>query len=112
MVFDDAVSDASAHVDPEELLSEDRHPLPNGLVYGDRVPTPSEILNVLFRLFKAADLTADVGIITLIYLERLVERAQLRLRPRTWLRALLICVITASKVWDDNAVWNAGPKDK
>jgi len=40
------------------------------------------------------------------YLDRARSLSSLRLYPHNWKRFLLSCLILASKVWEDQAVWN------
>jgi len=40
------------------------------------------------------------------YLGRAMSASTLRLYPHNWKRFLLSCLILASKVWEDQAVWN------
>ncbi|MFN5848968.1 MAG: cyclin, partial [Chitinophagales bacterium] len=56
--------------------------------------------------FLAADLTPEIGIIALIYVERLLLKTNISLYSLNVYRVLIGATILASKVWDDQAVWN------
>ncbi|CAF0960855.1 unnamed protein product [Brachionus calyciflorus] len=74
--------------------------------YDKNVPDQRVIYKFMKNLFTAAQLTAECSIVTLIYLERVLTYAEIDLCPSNWRRLLLGAILLASKVWDDQAVWN------
>lgn len=92
-----------------EIFNEKVHPLTRDSLptdYCRKDPEHKTIYRFIRTLFNAAQLTAECAIVTLVYLERLLAYAELELGPLTWKRALLGAITLASKVWDDQAVWN------
>eukprot|EP00055_Hartaetosiga_balthica_P011395 m.51681 g.51681 ORF g.51681 m.51681 type:complete len:339 (+) comp7576_c0_seq2:296-1312(+) len=74
--------------------------------YATKIPSESKIFSFMYKMFRKAELTAEVAIITLVYVNRVIAYANLSLQAATWKRVLLGAVLMASKVWDDQAVWN------
>lgn len=72
----------------------------------DAEPDQNIIYSFVKTLFKAAQLTSEYAITTLVYLERLMTYAEMDLTPRTWRRMFLGAILLSSKVWEDQAVWN------
>lgn len=69
-------------------------------------PDQEVIYNFVRTLFKAAQLTSEYAITTLVYLERLITYAEMDLTPKSWRRMFLGALLLSSKVWEDQAIWN------
>lgn len=92
-----------------EIFDERLHPLTRDTVpedYDRQNPEHRQIYKFVRTLFNAAQLTAECAIITLVYLERLLTYSELDIMPSNWKRMVLGAILLASKVWDDQAVWN------
>lgn len=72
-----------------------------------REPDHRMIYRCVKNLFFAAHLSPECAIITLVYLERLLTGAEIDIVPCTWKRIVLGAILLASKVWDDQSIWNA-----
>jgi hypothetical protein len=93
-----------------EIFDERKYPLSRDTNlpanYENIVPDHRLIYKFMKNLFTAAQLTAECAIVTLIYLERVLTYAEIDLCPLNWKRLILGAILLASKVWDDQAVWN------
>lgn len=92
-----------------DIFDEKAHPLSKDGVpenYNKHDPEHRMIYKFVRTLFNAAQLTAECAIITLVYLERLLTYAEIDIVPSNWKRIVLGAILLASKVWDDQAVWN------
>ncbi|MCP9259415.1 Cyclin-Y-like protein 1 [Dirofilaria immitis] len=98
-----------AHERLMEIFEERLHPItrdPVPIEMMSRDPDHRQIYRFIRTLFHAAQLTAECAIITLVYVERLLNYAEMDLCPSNWRRVVLGAIMLASKVWDDQAVWN------
>ncbi|XP_065793152.1 cyclin-Y-like protein 1 isoform X2 [Muntiacus reevesi] len=98
--------DASRSLD---IFDERSHPLTQERVpeeYFKHDPEHKFIYRFVHTLFSAAQLTAECAIVTLVYLERLLTYAEIDICPTNFKRIVLGAILLASKVWDDQAVWN------
>ncbi|XP_058478933.1 cyclin-Y-like protein 1 isoform X2 [Solea solea] len=92
-----------------DIFDEKLHPLSREAVPADYFHVDPEhklIYRFVRTLFSAAQLTAECAIVTLVYLERLLTYAELDICPANWKYIVLGAILLASKVWDDQAVWN------
>lgn len=92
-----------------DIFDEKNHPLSRSAVpsnYDKIDPAHPDIYRFVKNLFGAAQLTAECAIISLIYIERILVCADICLQPSNWKRIVLGAILLASKVWDDQAVWN------
>ncbi|XP_072524792.1 cyclin-Y-like isoform X1 [Salminus brasiliensis] len=92
-----------------DIFDEKLHPLSKCEVpvdYDKQNPEQRQIYRFIRTLFSSAQLTAECAIATLVYLERLLTYAEIDMCPGNWKRIVLGAILLASKVWDDQAVWN------
>ncbi|XP_031148203.1 cyclin-Y-like protein 1 isoform X2 [Sander lucioperca] len=92
-----------------DIFDEKKHPLTREKVpedYSVVDPEHKLIYRFIRTLFSSAQLTAECAIVTLVYLERLLTYAEMDICPCNWKRIVLGAILLASKVWDDQAVWN------
>ncbi|KAI4871316.1 hypothetical protein NFI96_028284 [Prochilodus magdalenae] len=92
-----------------DIFDEKLHPLSKCEVpvdYDKQNPEQRHIYRFIRTLFSSAHLTAECAIVTLVYLERLLTYAEIDMCPGNWKRIVLGAILLASKVWDDQAVWN------
>ncbi|XP_071943206.1 cyclin-Y-like protein 1 [Antedon mediterranea] len=92
-----------------KIFDEKLHPLARDSLpedYATRNPEHKHIYKFIRLLFNAAQLTAECAIVTLVYIERLLTYAEIDIIPSNWKRTVLGAILLASKVWDDQAVWN------
>lgn len=89
-----------------EIFDERKHPLEDALVDTTRVPRVKKIYKFLASIFSTENLPAEVAILCLAYVERLISKTDVTLHASNWRRIVLSALILASKVWEDQAVWN------
>jgi len=89
-----------------EIFDEDKYPLSKTPIDTKNPPSSQQVYVFLSTIFKAERLGAQCGILCLAYIERIISLADVVLTPFNWRRVSLSALILASKVWEDQAVWN------
>uniref|UniRef100_A0A2K5IGV4 Cyclin N-terminal domain-containing protein n=1 Tax=Colobus angolensis palliatus TaxID=336983 RepID=A0A2K5IGV4_COLAP len=92
-----------------DISDERSHPLTREKVpqeYFKHDPEHKFIYRFVPILFSAAQLTAECTAVTLVYLEKFLTYAEINICPTNWKTIVLGAVLLASKVSDDQAVWN------
>ncbi|KAM6156444.1 cyclin-Y-like protein 1 [Erethizon dorsatum] len=92
-----------------DIFDERLHPITREKLpeeYFEHDPEHKSIYRFVATIFKAAFFPAECAIITLVYIERLLSRAEIDICPTNWKRIVLGAILLACKVWHDEAVWN------
>jgi len=89
-----------------EIFDERLHPLTKPGQDTINVPSIGAVYEYIDKIFTTEKLSPEVAIMSLAYIDRIVELAGISLTPATWRRIVLASMILASKVWEDLAVWN------
>mmetsp|Transcript_29318 Transcript_29318/g.73755 ORF Transcript_29318/g.73755 Transcript_29318/m.73755 type:complete len:250 (-) Transcript_29318:68-817(-) len=89
-----------------DIFSEEKFPITKGALNLVDTPAPEAIFRFLNAIFKAERLSAECGILMLAYIERIIALSGITMHASNWRRITLSALILASKVWEDQAVWN------
>lgn len=89
-----------------DVFDETKHPLTKTEKFDVRMPKARTLYKFLHDIFSKENLPSEVAILCLAYIERLMKATHLTLHATNWRRVLLSALILASKVWEDQAVWN------
>jgi len=89
-----------------EIFSEEIHPITKKSIDLTSVPRVKHISKFITTIFKVEKLPSECAILCLAYIERLISHTNVTLHASNWRRIVLSALILASKVWEDQAVWN------
>jgi len=96
----------SPHKTFYDIFNEEKFPITKSKPDCRKMPDVDVIYKFLAMIFKAERLDAECGIMCLAYIERMIALTGLTLDPINWRRIVLSALILASKVWEDQSVWN------
>lgn len=92
-----------------DIFDERLHPVTQSVrrdSYWHKAPPLDDVYRFVSTIFNAEKLAPECAILSLAYTERLLETGKVQLCSTNWRRLILSCIILASKVWEDQAVWN------
>ncbi|GAM26343.1 hypothetical protein SAMD00019534_095180 [Acytostelium subglobosum LB1] len=89
-----------------EIFSEEKYPITKGKLDFKMLPTVDTIYKFLRDIFKAERLDSECAIMCLAYIERIITFSGTTISSTNWRRIVLSALILASKVWEDQSVWN------
>lgn len=69
-------------------------------------PPPEALKAFITKVFKEAEVGEEVIVMAWVYLTRLCAISPVRLAASNWKLLVLSCFMLASKVWEEEAVWN------
>jgi hypothetical protein len=95
------VSDVGDHIWSEEYRS-----LDGNVEAWTTIPSEKTVEDFLLHIFSHTVMSSECCVMALVYMDRLLEYTTVVLQPKNWRRLLLGALIVASKVWEDDAVWN------
>lgn len=90
----------------EDIFSEKIHPMTKEKPNFTKMPPLDTVYNFLKGLFEHSKCDHEVIIMSLAYIERLLEMSKLTFDSSNWRRITLAAFIVADKAWNDLAVWN------
>ncbi|EGC30051.1 hypothetical protein DICPUDRAFT_158283 [Dictyostelium purpureum] len=89
-----------------EIFSEEKYPITKNKADLRTNPTVDTIYRFIRDIFKAEKLDPECAIMCLAYIERIITFTGITLSALSWRRITLSALILASKVWEDQSVWN------
>jgi len=92
----------------DDVWSEWYHPLGGEFasLILDQPPTVYVIKRTINSIFKKGFSSIECCVMALVFLDRITESTGFQIQPKNWRRILLAALIIASKVWEDESVWN------
>ncbi|XP_036169944.1 cyclin-Y-like protein 1 [Myotis myotis] len=91
-----------------DIFNERKHPFRHEILTTDHFlhdPELKSVYRFVCALFSAEHLTAECAIVTLIFMERLLDYAHIDMNPTNWRRILLGSALLAYEYWDKQTVW-------
>jgi len=66
-----------------------------------------DVANVfLFMVFESVGLCPEIAVISVVYVDRLLEATKLTFNMSNWRRIVFTAILLSAKAWEELAVWN------
>jgi hypothetical protein len=104
--YKDATKQDKQHRDIYSVFDESIYPLTSKSANTTDIPSVETVEKLVKAIFKVGQLAPESLIMAVAYLERIEKTSGFHMFSYNWRRALLSALILASKVWEDQAVWN------
>jgi len=88
-----------------EVFDETIHPLVTKII-DNNIPDMEIIEKFIKNIFKIGQLAPESLVMGVAYTDRIAVSGGFKFYPFNWKRMILAALILASKVWEDQAVWN------
>ena len=95
-------SDETNYVNAEDMFDEKLY----DATAECNVPSSPEIKSFVTKVFKEAEVGEEVIVMVYVFLRRLIGCSDIRLAKSNWKLLTLSVFMLASKVWEEEAVWN------
>ncbi|KAJ5069172.1 cyclin-y-like protein [Anaeramoeba ignava] len=92
--------------DPFLIFNEEIHPISRNPPKSFYIPNENFIQRFFAAIFKGANLSPEILVIMLVYIERLIQNTKIIINPKNWRRVCISALVLATKVWDDFAIRN------
>uniref|UniRef100_A0A6B2LEQ6 Cyclin-like domain-containing protein n=1 Tax=Arcella intermedia TaxID=1963864 RepID=A0A6B2LEQ6_9EUKA len=102
------IKHTQAHTNPPEYLPFEEHYY-TPLAMLDKYPAIDPyglIHDFLSRIFHHRKLSAECGVVAVVYIDRLLADPQLEVTAANWCLVVFVALLLAHKVWAEYAVWN------
>jgi len=104
--YSEATKEDKQYKDVYAIFDEALHPRTSKNANTVDKPSEETVEKLVKAIFKVGQLAPESLIMAVAYLERIEKNSRFHLFPYNWRRTLLSALILASKVWEDQAVWN------
>jgi len=88
-----------------EIFDENRHPMTEKKINSKDLTEVEVVEAYIKSIFKIGQLAPESLVMAVAYLKRIEDNSGFILSTSNWRRTILECLILASKVWEDQAVW-------
>jgi len=89
-----------------DIFDERIHPLMPVPVDLSKLPEASMVYKFISIIFKVQRFPAEVAILVVAYVERVIAKSGVCLHKTNWRRMVVGAIVIASKIWEEESVWN------